>query len=184
VKVRVLIPFILAITALAAALAPASAQAGNEFGRFAPADVTCDSITNEIKIHANIGAGEAYEKQRVAYTLYLYNATTAKWIPLTIDYKSWHVVLHERVSGYWAWTPDRGTYWQPVIDPWAPTPTLTYNQPDGRYYVYTQYAWEVGMNTGNWFDANGARVGSQSPWSKTTGYRQVSFAGDFPSCQL
>ena len=170
-----------AVLAVLIAIAAPSAHAG-VVGPSAPAEVTCDYMTNQIKIQARIGASASYNTQTVAYELYLYNATTAKWIDLDVGPgQNWEVRVHNRVTSSREWSiPDNAWIWQSMISVWAPTSLHTYVMPDGRYDVYTRYIWEAG---GFWYDANGARFNANSPWLMTTTYSGWGY-GNHLKCSL
>lgn len=181
IKLMAIRTAVVVLIAAAATVAAPGAYAATNVGRYAPASVTCDSITNEIKIQAMIGASDSYDTQRVAYELYAYDATRSGWIRLNIDDQQWHVVTHYRVTRSYDWS----TGWMTTTHPWAPTPILIYDTlPDGAYYIYTRYIWEAGMNSNVWVDTNGYRFSSSSPWTKTTGYNWMSQGGGFSYCQI
>ena len=146
--------FILAIAALVASLAalaafPQDAAAAGEVGPYAAASVTCDSLTNQIYLSAVIGASPAVTSQTVGYQLSFYNATTRRFVDdVRIDGSTWKVFTHERVWYSDEWAPHLGVYKQPHIDPYAPTGTVVFSQPDGNYYVYVRYIWWA---NGSWY---------------------------------
>jgi hypothetical protein len=173
------------LVAITATIAPGAHSAGSAVGLFRPADVTCNAISNTIQISASFGAGTAYSKQRLAYQLYLYNATSRQWTQLLVSGQTWDVVDHQREQVIQVMN-EFGVFVPRVsIVPWAPTPNRTYYFPgttkegDGTYYVYARYIW---LHNGAWIDRNGNSFSDNSPWELTTYYMNTLGSGS--ACRL
>lgn len=131
----------LAATAMALAAGTARAAALQQ-----EAQVTCNPFSNLIEITPVIGADpDNGNSQRVAWRHWIYNidTQTKTWAPANAG-GAWSAMTH--TITYWVDDPSNfwsgGGYWTTVYT--ANTPTQVASVRDGRYFVYTQYAWLYG----------------------------------------
>ena len=94
-----------------AAVAPETALASGERGQSWPASVSCDQITRQIRISGNFTIAPGYDRQRVAWQVWIYSKTTGKGFYITnaqVPGSTWFVVDHNRVQ--WLYDPSWNSY--------------------------------------------------------------------------
>lgn len=146
------------ITLIAAGAGPYvdEAKAYGNVGKYAPAEVVCDTLHELMLLRPHFGASRALSSQWLSYRYYIFNIDTGRG-----TFTNWSPTFqHSAVYVTGAITEYRD--WAYVVD-WyyAPGP--------GRFKVRTDYAWF----DGGWF--------YRSAW--TTGYDGVYFDGGGAYCR-
>jgi hypothetical protein len=151
-KSKLLVAALLAVTATLI-VNTGTARAASEIGPSNPALVTCDSITNQIHVKAQFGAGDAYKRQWLAFRFYAKDNQTGSTFWLSPN-GAWSMVQHVREGeGYYDVI---GNWYPGMVTPIVPLDYQTFpvDRPSVRstslasFYVYAQYMWY--SNTRGW----------------------------------
>jgi hypothetical protein len=132
----------LAFAAGVAAL-PTAALASGERGQAYAPDVFCDTFTHRLGVTAHLTIAPGYDRQRIAYRVWVYNRTTRTGFYIlntATPGKEWFYVDHNRVQ--YLYDPSWGSYtlsYQDQISDGIELPLAS-----AEYSVQVQYAWLSG----------------------------------------
>jgi hypothetical protein len=131
------------------------ARASGAYGYYTSSQVYCHDVANSVYIEARFARNSGFSSQWIAYTHKVVNLDTGKEIQLAANNNTnWFMFNHTQPFG--------GLQWASVTSG-APVAHTWYTIPEGKYDVYTAYAWYDGywVYTG-WIKASSVSYGGMS----------------------